>query len=71
MRNRQFGIAISLLLLMAVALPSCASMPEEPHVSADSEITAAPAPEGLAFATLAGGCFWCIQPPYDLSLIHI
>ncbi|MBA1149050.1 peptide-methionine (S)-S-oxide reductase MsrA [Ectothiorhodospiraceae bacterium WFHF3C12] len=22
-------------------------------------------PEGLAFATFAGGCFWCMEPPYD------
>ena len=22
--------------------------------------------EGLAIATFAGGCFWCMQPPYDL-----
>src|SRR5258706_14998078 len=22
-------------------------------------------PEGLAKATFAGGCFWCMQPPFD------
>jgi len=65
MKYGRLGIAISLLFLTVLVLPSCASMPEEPQVSADMEITAGPAPEGLAFATLAGGCFWCIQPPYD------
>jgi peptide-methionine (S)-S-oxide reductase len=25
----------------------------------------APAPEGLAKATFAGGCFWCMEPPFD------
>jgi peptide-methionine (S)-S-oxide reductase len=24
-----------------------------------------PAPAGLAKATFAGGCFWCMQPPFD------
>ena len=26
---------------------------------------AEPVPDGLAVATLAGGCFWCMQPPFD------
>lgn len=24
-----------------------------------------PTPDGYAAATFAGGCFWCMQPPYD------
>jgi len=27
--------------------------------------TSAAAAEGTAFATFAGGCFWCMEPPYD------
>src|SRR4051812_33330348 len=23
------------------------------------------APPGMAIATFAGGCFWCLEPPYD------
>jgi len=25
-----------------------------------------PVEEGLAVATFAGGCFWCMEPPYDM-----
>ena len=24
-----------------------------------------PAPPGMAKATFAGGCFWCMEPPFD------
>jgi peptide-methionine (S)-S-oxide reductase len=27
--------------------------------------TATPAPQATAKATFAGGCFWCMEPPYD------
>ena len=32
---------------------------------AGSAQEAADVPEGLAAATFAGGCFWCMEPPYD------
>lgn len=46
---------ILLSLLLAVLLGACARA-DEP----------APAPAGrVALATFAGGCFWCMEPPYD------
>jgi len=31
----------------------------------DQAVAAQPAKKGLAKATFAGGCFWCMEPPYD------
>ena len=31
-------------------------------------LTCSAQPAGLAVATFAGGCFWCMEPPYDALL---
>lgn len=38
-----------------------------PHVCAQDSQAAPPAPAGAttATATFAGGCFWCMEPPFD------
>jgi peptide-methionine (S)-S-oxide reductase len=35
------------------------------NAQAESTQAAAPPPPGLAAATFAAGCFWCVEPPYD------
>ena len=43
------------LLIAASGLPALAQAPK----------AAAAIPPGMAVATFAGGCFWCMEPPYD------
>ena len=53
-RNARFLLPLLALLLFAALVRA-----EEPTKATP------PAPAGLAKATFAGGCFWCMQGPYD------
>jgi peptide-methionine (S)-S-oxide reductase len=48
-----------LVPLLALVLFAALAQGEEPIVATG------PAPAGLAKAAFAGGCFWCMQGPYD------
>lgn len=45
--------------LAALALGASVSLADEPTKLAD------PPAAGLAVATFAAGCFWCVEPPFD------
>ncbi|MGD8895930.1 MAG: peptide-methionine (S)-S-oxide reductase MsrA [Acidobacteriota bacterium] len=49
-----------LILATGLALGSLSLMGTTPPVASSAE-----APEGAARATFAGGCFWCMEPPFD------
>jgi peptide-methionine (S)-S-oxide reductase len=51
-------IGKSLFLFTALLLAAASAL-------AQTQPTA-PAPAGLAKATFAGGCFWCMEPPFDV-----
>lgn len=48
--TRMFAATVA--LFFALALPAGAQTAKGP-------------PSGMAVATFAGGCFWCMEPPYD------
>lgn len=55
------GWRISLLLGLVIAGALSANSCVREPVSASRE----PQSEGLQTATFAGGCFWCMEPPFD------
>lgn len=50
---------------LAGAFGLAAAMPGRPGRAQTFGTEAGPPPVGLAAATFAGGCFWCMEPPFD------
>lgn len=54
------------LLLSALAALFTGLLIATPRDDVHAQQPTGPAPAGLAKATLAGGCFWCMEPPFDV-----
>jgi peptide methionine sulfoxide reductase msrA/msrB len=52
-------------MAVIVALGAAAGWSISPRTASGFSGTAAAAPPGSAIATFAGGCFWCMEPPFE------
>ncbi len=63
---RRLGV-LSLIAALAALTLAAASLAQAPGKSAAAPAAAKPAPkQATATAIFAGGCFWCMEPPFDV-----
>ena len=76
MRTSPLPVAVVAVLLLAACgggtgnAEAQAAKPAPPAAAAENQpagapTAGAPTADGLAVATFAGGCFWCMEPPFD------
>jgi peptide-methionine (S)-S-oxide reductase len=58
--------ALCLSLIGCGAVTASPSAPAQPKIEAASTPAPAPAPANTATAIFAGGCFWCMEKPFDV-----
>jgi peptide-methionine (S)-S-oxide reductase len=61
----KFIFVLSIIALAALLAFGFLRAGGEPPLPAQTPQPAAAPPGGLAKATFAGGCFWCMEPPFD------
>jgi peptide methionine sulfoxide reductase msrA/msrB len=59
--KRRFVIFVSILITMLILIPACINNKEEGVSSVNSNTQI-----NLGEATFAGGCFWCMEPPFEV-----
>jgi peptide-methionine (S)-S-oxide reductase len=62
-RRTLFGLTLGAVVALAVGVGSALSQGKAPAQAGAS--TGAPLAPGLAKATFAGGCFWCVESDFD------
>ncbi|MCP5119648.1 MAG: peptide-methionine (S)-S-oxide reductase MsrA, partial [bacterium] len=64
--SRTLGLLAGAALIAGTALTACGAADSGASPALSAEETAARLASGeLAKATFAGGCFWCMEPPFD------
>jgi peptide-methionine (S)-S-oxide reductase len=53
------------ITLLAISLGLIASRSPEVGLAGNTPTAVSAADKHLAIATFAGGCFWCMEPPFD------
>lgn len=58
-------VAVAAIILLVLFLPWEGDTPQEEKPASTSSQAGSTPSQGEALATFAGGCFWCMEPPFE------